>query len=89
MTLKLGIQHCVHKLYKIYINDDHGSTMTYFMARSNLIAYAFEWGKTVTKSFNEKILYCLHCALDEGGYPQPWLLQEANLSKSCLTVDPL
>ena len=65
MNLKLGIQHCVLKLYKIYINDDHGSTMTYFMARSNLIAYAIEWGKTVTKSFNEKILYCLHCALDE------------------------
>ena len=74
MILKLGIQHCVLKLYKIYINDDHGSTMTYLMARSNLIAYAFEWGKTVTKSFNEKIMYCLHCALDEGGYPQPWLL---------------
>ena len=27
----------------IYINDDPG--LTYFTARSNLVAYTFEWGK--------------------------------------------
>ena len=43
MILKLGLQHQGLKLYKVYINDDPG--LTYFMARSNLIAYAFEWGK--------------------------------------------
>ena len=33
------------KLYKICINDDLGFTLTYFTARSNLVAYMFEWGK--------------------------------------------
>ena len=30
----------------------NGLTLTYFTARSNRVAYAFEWGETVTKSFN-------------------------------------
>ena len=45
MILKLGMQHQGLKLFKVYINDDPGSTLSYFMARSNLVAYAFEWGK--------------------------------------------
>ena len=28
-------------------NDDPGLTLTYFMARSNLVPYAFVWGKKV------------------------------------------
>ena len=36
----------------MYINDEHGFTLTYFTARSNCFAYTFEWGKAVTKSFN-------------------------------------
>ena len=52
MILKLGIQHHGLKLYKVYINDDPGLTLIYFTARSNWIAYTFEWRKTVTKSFN-------------------------------------
>ena len=34
------------------LNDDPGLTLTYFMARSNWVTSTFEWGKTVTKSFN-------------------------------------
>ena len=49
MILKLGWGL---KLYIVYINDDPGLTLTYFTARSNWVAYTFEWGKTVTKSFN-------------------------------------
>ena len=45
MILKLGMQHQKLKLYKVYINDDPGLTLTYFMARSNWVAYIFEWGK--------------------------------------------
>ena len=46
MILKLGIQHQGLKLYKVYINDDRGLTMTYFTASSNLVAYtSFVWGK--------------------------------------------
>ena len=38
MILKLRL-----KLYKVYINDDPGSTLTYFTAMSNLVSYTFEW----------------------------------------------
>ena len=49
MTLKLGIQHWVLKYYQVCSNDDPGLTTTYFMARSNLVPYAFVWenGKTM------------------------------------------
>ena len=39
------------KLFKICINDDLGFTLTYFTARSNLIAYMFEWGKLLQSHF--------------------------------------
>ena len=45
MILKLGLQHHGLKLYKVYINDDPG--LTYFTARSNLVAYTFEKGKVL------------------------------------------
>ena len=41
MTLKLGMQHRVLEYYQVCSNDDPGLTMTYFMARSNLVPYAF------------------------------------------------
>ena len=43
--LKLGMQHQELKLYEVYINDDTGLSLTYFTARSNLVAYTFEWRK--------------------------------------------
>ena len=52
MVLKLDMQNQGLELYKIYINNDPGLTLTYFTTRSNWVAYTFEWGKTVTKSFN-------------------------------------
>ena len=52
MILKLGMQHQGPIFYKVYINDDPGLTMTYFSARSNRVAYTFEWVKNVTKPFN-------------------------------------
>ena len=45
MILKLGMLHWGLKLYKVYINDDPGLTLTYFTARSNWVTYTFEWGK--------------------------------------------
>ena len=56
MILKLSMQHQGLKLYKIYINDDPGLTLTYFTARSNWVAYTFEWGKLFQKLFNGKNL---------------------------------
>ena len=42
MTLKLGKKQKRLEPYKSYINDDPGLTLTYFMARSNLVPKAFE-----------------------------------------------
>ena len=41
MNLKLGMKDQGIELYKVYINYDPGMTLTYFMARSPLVAHAF------------------------------------------------
>ena len=41
MTLKLGMQHRVLENYQVCSNDDPGLSLTYFMARSNLVPYAY------------------------------------------------
>ena len=55
ITLKLNLHHWVLKYYQIYSNDGAVLTLTYFMARSNLVPCAFvcEKGKTMdfSKSF--------------------------------------
>ena len=43
MTLKIGMQNLVLEYYQVCSNDDPGLTLTYFMARSNLVPYAFVW----------------------------------------------
>ena len=40
MILKLSVDHQGLKVYKVYINDDPGLTLTYFTARSNLVEIA-------------------------------------------------
>ena len=66
MILKLGMQHWGLKLYKVYINDDPGLTLTYFTARSNLVPYAFVWEKGKTMDFSETIVvYDLKLATDD------------------------
>ena len=45
MILKLGMYYLGFNLYKVYINDDPGLTMTYFTARSNWVTCTLEWGK--------------------------------------------
>ena len=56
MTFKLGMQHRVLEYYQVYSNDDPGLTLTYFMARSNLVPYAFVWEKGKRMDFSEIIL---------------------------------
>ena len=56
MTLKLGMQHRVHKYYQVYSNDDPGLTLNYFLARSNLLLYAFVWEKGKTMDISETIV---------------------------------
>ena len=53
MTLKLGMQHRVLEYYQVCSIDDPGLTLTYFMARSNLVPYAFVWGKGITMDFSD------------------------------------
>ena len=56
MTLKLGMQHQVLKYYQVCSNDDPGLTLTCFMARSNLVPYAFVWENVKTMDFSETIV---------------------------------
>ena len=56
MTLKLGKQHWVHKYYQVCSNDDPGLTLTSFMARPNLLPYAFVWEKGKTTDISETIV---------------------------------
>ena len=40
--------------YKVYINDDPELTLTYFMERSDLVPYTFEWVKLLKGHLMEK-----------------------------------
>ena len=50
------MQHRVLGYYQACSNDDPGLTLTYFMARSNLVPYAFVWEKGKTLDFLETII---------------------------------
>ena len=66
MTLKPGIQHRVLEYYQVCSNDDPELTLTYFMARSKLVPYAFVWEKGKTMDFWETIVvYDLKLATDD------------------------
>ena len=56
MTFKVDMQHWVLEYYQIVQNNDSGLTLTYFMARSNLVPYAFVWEKVKTMDFSETIV---------------------------------
>ena len=55
-TLKLSMHHQVLEYYEICSNEDPGLTLTYFMARSNLVPFAFVWEKVKTMDFSETIV---------------------------------
>ena len=64
--MNLGMHHWVIEYYQVCLNDDPGLTLTYFTARSNLVPYAFEWGKVKTMDFSETIVvYDLKLAPDD------------------------
>ena len=56
MTLKVGMQLRVLEYFQICSNDDPELTLTYFMARLNLIPYAFVWEKGKIMDFSETIV---------------------------------
>ena len=47
------MQHLVLEYYQVCSNYDPGLTLTYFMALSNLVPYAFVWEKVETMDFSE------------------------------------
>ena len=52
--------------HQVCSNDDTGLTLTYFMARSNLVPYAFVWEKGKTMDFSETIvIYDLKLATND------------------------
>ena len=58
MILKLGMQHRGLKVYKVCINGDAGLTLTFFMARLNLVTMDFLSEKVKTVDFSETIAAC-------------------------------
>ena len=69
MTLKLGMHHRVLEYHKVCSNDDPGLTMTYFMARSNMVPYTVVWETGKTMDFSETIVvYDLKLATDDRSY---------------------
>ena len=56
MTLKVDMQHWVLEYYQVCSNNDSGLTLTYFMARSNFVPYAFVCGEGKTMDFSENIV---------------------------------
>ena len=74
-------------------NDDPWLTLTYFTARSNLVPYAFIWGKTVRNSFNgrwpewQKVYVKLKILLPGGlSAPAPWLYTCIKTSKNMYKI---
>ena len=60
------MQHRVLEYYHVCSNNNHRLTLTYFMARSNLVPYAFVWEKGKTIDFSETIVvYDLKLATDD------------------------
>ena len=88
MIMKLDIQHRKLNLYKTYINGDPGLIMSYFMARSNLIVFAFGLGKNVTKSLNGGNPVCLTlCFRLSGILPNLCFFKKPTCVKNCMDVD--
>ena len=56
MTLKVCMQHHVLEYYQLCSNDDPGLTLIYFMARSNLVPYAFVWENVQTIDFSKTVV---------------------------------
>ena len=55
MTMKVDIQHRVLEHHQFCSNDNYGLTLTHFMARSNIVPYAF-YGKKVRQWIFQTLL---------------------------------
>ena len=55
ISTKLGMLHRGLLSITVFKTDDPGVTLTYFMARSNLVIWAFQLEKVKTLDFSETI----------------------------------
>ena len=55
ISTKFGMKHPGLQLVIVCSNDDPGVTLTYFMARSNLVTKVFLWEKVKAVDFSETI----------------------------------
>ena len=58
ISTKLGMYQPGLQLIILYSNDEPRVTLTYLMARSNLVIEAFLWEKVKTVEFSETIAAC-------------------------------
>ena len=58
ISMKLDVHHWGLLPSIICSNDDHGVTLAYFTARTNLVILAFLWEKVKTVDFSETIAAC-------------------------------
>ena len=56
MTLKVDMQHRVLEYYQVCSNDESGLTLTYFIARSNFVPYAFVWEEGKRMDISETVV---------------------------------
>ena len=86
MTLKLGMQHWVLGYYQICSNEDPGLTLTYFMARSNVVPYAFVWEKGKTVDISETIVVYMSKLVDAVNKMCTWPYMNVNGQGHSLTL---
>ena len=55
-NIEINLHHWVLKYYQVCSNDDTVLTLTYFMARSNLVPYAFVWEEGKTMDFSKSFV---------------------------------
>ena len=79
MAMGLGMQHWEHGPLIVCSHDDPGLNLTYFMARSNLVPYAFVWEK-VKMDFSETMIDFVMNIASMGHNDKRYLLT----SKFCL-----
>ena len=56
MSLNIRMLHRALEFYQVCSSDYRGLILTYFMARSNLVSYAFGWQKVKKLVFSEAVV---------------------------------
>ena len=74
ISTKLGMKHQGLEYYNVFINYDLWMTLTYFTARSTLVAHAFEWEKLLKCHLKGKSCRKRANGLKVGNFEKNWTL---------------